>query len=108
VTLLCTRASSCHFWRFRATRLSHGYGFTRGASETGNAGSGTVEDFGKPHHTAYPYRGVAGIHGLVDSYLRVSLTIYFNFISYIFDVGMCVGVTLCDITKQCQSRFLSG
>jgi hypothetical protein len=48
-----------------ATRLSHGYGFTRGASETGNAGSGTVEDFGKPHHTAYPHRGMAGIHGLI-------------------------------------------
>ena len=87
-------------------RLSHGYGFTRGASETGNAGSGTVRDFGKPHHTAYLYRSVAGIRGLVDSYLRVSLTIYFKVISYILYVGMCVCVT-CDITKQCQSRAFS-
>jgi hypothetical protein len=45
------------------TRVPHGYGFTRGASKTGTAGTGTVLDFGTPRHTAYPYRGVTGIHG---------------------------------------------
>jgi hypothetical protein len=44
-------------------RVPHGYGFTRGASKTGTAGTGTVLDFGTPRHTAYPYRGVTGIHG---------------------------------------------
>jgi hypothetical protein len=81
--------------------------FTCSASETGNVSTGTVGDFGKPHHTAYLYCGVVGIHGLVDSCLRMSLTTYFEVISYIFDVGMCVCVTLCDTTKQCQSHALS-
>jgi hypothetical protein len=44
-------------------RVSHGYGFTRGASEMGTTGTGTVLDFGTPRHTAYPYHGVAGIYG---------------------------------------------
>jgi hypothetical protein len=32
-------------------RVSHGYGFTRGASKTGTAGTGTVLDLGTPRHT---------------------------------------------------------
>jgi hypothetical protein len=49
----------------RVVRVSHGYGNTRGVSKTGNTGTGTVLDFGTPRHTAYPYRGVTGIHGLI-------------------------------------------
>ena len=30
-----------------------------------NTGTGTVSDFGTPRHTAYPYRGVTGIHGYI-------------------------------------------
>jgi hypothetical protein len=45
------------------SRVPHGYGFSRGASKTGTAGTGTVLDFGTLRHTAYPYRGVTGIHG---------------------------------------------
>ena len=47
------------------SRVPHGYGNTRGVSQTGNTGTGTVVDFGTPRHTAYPYRGVTGIHGLI-------------------------------------------
>ena len=49
----------------QSIRVAHGYGFTRGASKTGTAGTGTVLDFSTPQYTAYPYRGVAGIHGLI-------------------------------------------
>ena len=45
------------------SRVPHGYRFTRGVSKTGPAGAGTVLNFGIPQHTAYPYRGVTGIHG---------------------------------------------
>ena len=44
-------------------RDRHGYGKTRGFSKTGSAGTGTVVDFGTPRHTAYPYRGIAGMYG---------------------------------------------
>jgi hypothetical protein len=47
-------------------RVAHGYGFTRGASKMGTAGTGTVLDFSTLQHTVYPYRGVAGIHGLIQ------------------------------------------
>ena len=46
-------------------RVAHGYGFTRGASNTGTVGTGTVLDFSTPQYTAYLYCGVAGIHGLI-------------------------------------------
>ena len=36
---------------------------TRGFSKTGCVGTGMVVDFGTPRHTAYPYRGVTGMHG---------------------------------------------
>jgi hypothetical protein len=45
-------------------RVEHGYGNTRGVSETGTAGTGTVVDFDTPQYTATRTRGVAGIHGL--------------------------------------------
>ena len=48
----------------KVNRDYHGLPKTRGFSETGHAGTGTVVHFGTPQHTAYPYRGVAGIHGL--------------------------------------------
>ena len=57
-------------------RVSHGYGFTRGASETGTAGTGTVLDFGTPRHTVYPYHGVTGIHGFYRI-AKVSLIIHY-------------------------------
>jgi hypothetical protein len=44
---------------------------TRGVSETGHAGSGTVVHFGTPQHTAYPYRGVAGIHGYISKVISI-------------------------------------
>ena len=44
-------------------RVPHGYGKTRGFSKTGNAGMGTVVDFGIPRHTATRTRGIAGMHG---------------------------------------------
>ena len=45
-------------------RVYQGLPETRGVSETGYTGTGTVVHFGTPQHTAYPYRGVAGMHGL--------------------------------------------
>jgi hypothetical protein len=73
------------------SRIPHGYGFTRGSSKMGNAGTGTVSDFGTPRHTAYPYRGVTGIHGFYGI-AKVSLKIdYFVVISYIsFKISACV------------------
>ena len=47
------------------SRDVHGYRFTRGASKTGTAGTGTVLGFSTPQHTVYPYCGVTGIHGLI-------------------------------------------
>ena len=44
-------------------RVCHGYGKTRGFSKMGSVGTGTVVDFGTPRHTAYPYRGIAGMYG---------------------------------------------
>jgi hypothetical protein len=44
----------------------HGLPETRGVSEMGHAGTGTVLDFGTPRHTVYPCRGVAGIHGYIS------------------------------------------
>jgi len=70
ITLLEPFVRSASVARFNVTitnRAAHGYGFTRGASKTGTAGTGTVLYFGTPQHTAYPYRGVAGIHGLILS-----------------------------------------
>ena len=52
-------------------RVPHGYGKTRGFSKTGNAGMGTVVDFGIPWHTATRTRGIAGMHGYY--YHRVSI-----------------------------------
>ena len=49
----------------------HGLPETRGVSETGHAGSGTVVHFGTPQHTAYPYRGVAGIHGYISKVISI-------------------------------------
>jgi len=49
-----------------ACKVYYGLPKTRGVSETGHAGSGTVVHFGTPQHTAYPYRGVAGIHGYIS------------------------------------------
>jgi hypothetical protein len=49
--------STCSVW--------HGYGKTRGFEVTGLAGTGTVVDFDTPWHTAYPYRGITGIHGYI-------------------------------------------
>jgi hypothetical protein len=43
------------------SRDCHRYRKTRGFAKTGSAGTGTVVDFGTPWHTAYPYRGIAGI-----------------------------------------------
>ena len=48
-------------------RVCHGYGNTRGVSKTGTAGTGTVVNLGTPQYTAYPYRGVTGIHGLTHT-----------------------------------------
>jgi hypothetical protein len=50
-----------------------------------------VSDFGTPRHTAYPYRGVTGIHGFYGI-AKVSLKIdYFVVISYIsFKISACV------------------
>ena len=45
-------------------RVEHGYGFTHGASKTGDAGSGMVLGFGTPRHTATRTRNTVGIHGL--------------------------------------------
>jgi hypothetical protein len=45
--------------------VPHGYGNTRGVSKTGSAGTGTVVDFDTPQHTAYPYRGIAGMYGYI-------------------------------------------
>jgi hypothetical protein len=45
------------------SRVGHGFGKTRGFGVTGSAGTGTVVNFDTPQHTAYPYRGVAGMHG---------------------------------------------
>ena len=47
-------------------RVYHGLPETRGVSETGHAGSGTVLDFGTPRHTVYPCHGVAGIRGYIS------------------------------------------
>ena len=44
-------------------RVWHGYGKTRGFSQMGSAGTGTVVDFCTPWHTTYPYRGIMGMHG---------------------------------------------
>jgi len=49
-----------------AASVYHGLPETRGVSETGHAGTGTVVDFGTPRHTAYPCHGVAGIHGYIS------------------------------------------
>ena len=46
-------------------RVPHGYGKTRGFSKTGNAGTGTVVDFGIPRHTATRTRGIAGMHRFI-------------------------------------------
>ena len=53
------------------TRVYHGLPETRGVSETGHAGSGTVVHFGTPQHTAYPYRGVVGIHGYISKVISI-------------------------------------
>jgi len=47
-------------------RVYHGLPKTRGVSETGHTGSGTVLDFGTLQHTVYPCRSVAGIHGYIS------------------------------------------
>jgi len=47
-----------------AARVYHGLPETRGFSETGHAGRGMVCTLATPQCTAYPYRGVAGMHGL--------------------------------------------
>jgi len=48
-----------------STRADHRYRFTHGDSKMGTAGTGTVLDSDTPQHTVYPYRGVAGFHGLI-------------------------------------------
>ena len=52
-------------------RVSHRYGFTRGASKTGSAGTGTVPDLVYPAKTAYLYYSVTGFEGYfkVQSYI---------------------------------------
>jgi hypothetical protein len=57
------------------SRDCHGYRKTCGLEVTGLAGTGTVVDFGTPQHTAYPYRGIAGIP-----------RVYYNKVSVIFTV----------------------
>jgi hypothetical protein len=57
-------------------RVYHGLPETRSVSETGHVGMGTVVHFGTPQHTAYPYRGVAGMHGY---YYKVSFIYLFIF-----------------------------
>jgi len=52
-------------------KVYYGLPETRGVSETGHAGSGTVVHFGTPQHTAYPYRGVAGIHGYISKVILI-------------------------------------
>jgi hypothetical protein len=43
-------------------RVYHGLPETRGVSETGHMGTGTVVHFGTLQHTVYLYHGVAGMH----------------------------------------------
>jgi hypothetical protein len=72
-------------------RLCHGYGFTRGVPKTGIAGTGTVCHFGTPQYTAYPYRGVTGIHGLMYTIGGfIILIIMYLQMSYLsFDAEIC-------------------
>src|ERR1700737_957651 len=65
----------------------------------GTAGTGTVVKFGTPRYTAYPYRGVMGIHGLNICQRSVCLSIIFVITSYLlFDIA-----TFCNF--QAEFRF---
>ena len=59
-------------------RVPHGYGETRGVPKMGNTGTGmgTVGDFGTPRHTAYSYRGVAGINGFIVAFNIFIISIF--------------------------------
>ena len=59
-------------------RVRHGYGNTRGVSKTGTAGTGTVVRFNTPQYTAYPYRGIAGMHGYIPKVIFLYI-LYFNY-----------------------------
>jgi hypothetical protein len=48
-------------------RVWHGYRKTRGVSKTGNAGMGTVCDFGTPQHTMYPYPRLRVFHRYITT-----------------------------------------
>ena len=75
----------------RITRLCHGYGFTHGVPKTGIVGTGTVCHFGTPQYTAYPYRGVTGIHGLMytkgESIILIIMYLQMSYLS--FDAEIC-------------------
>ena len=45
---------------------------------TGNTGTGTVSIFSTPRHTAYPCRGITGIHG----FTIVRLSLFFSVLNY--------------------------
>ena len=51
---------------YNTCSVYHGLPKTRGVSETGHVGTGTVLDFGTLQHTVYPCRGVAGICGYIS------------------------------------------
>ena len=46
-------------------RVPHGYGNTRGVSKTGNAGTGTVLDFGTPRIPCTRTAVLRVLHGLI-------------------------------------------
>jgi hypothetical protein len=54
-----------------AAKVYYGLPKTHGVSETGHVGLGTVVHFGTPQHTAYLYRGVAGIHGYISQVISI-------------------------------------
>ena len=69
----------------------------------GTAGTGTVVDFGTPRHTAYPYRGIAGMYGYIIVEWKSFLLIFFHSFFPIFPI-----VSRCDTTEYgCFSRVSS-
>ena len=48
---------------------------------------GTVLDFGTPWHTAYPYHGVTGIHGLISNGKSFYILFLLLFLKYFISLS---------------------
>src|ERR1700742_4553872 len=74
----------------------------------GNAGMGTVFDFGTPQHTPYPYHSVMGMYGYY--YAEVSIIfVVLNVVLFIFSQvnSMCHTVTQPNMAASCMHYILA-